>query len=184
MCSGLFLVSTIYIPRSITSSYVNFSIWKVIVQLRRGNAWVGRKGRIEEVYFVLCEAEDSIALRFSSSSSNVVRFLAIFSGRSCRYRDQFLVPTIILTVQVVPELLKVWSGTESVLVLQIRPPLADLPYVCHHPFSESDFAVVLFSLAVSVELRHFHQEVGCLTFTARQRAGHPLPPVSMSSWKT
>ena len=30
------------------------------------------------------------------------------------------------------------------------------------------------SFAVSVKLRHYHKKVGHLTFTAKQRAGHPL----------
>ena len=94
-----------------------------------------------------------------------------------------MAPIVILPVQIIPEPFKVQSIIESVLVLQIRPPSFNLPNICHHPLSESKFAVFLFALAVSVELRRPHQEVRRLTFTTRQQTGCPLPSASIPYWR-
>ena len=96
-------------------------------------------------------------------------------------RHEVLVPTVILPVRTVPEPIKVRSWTEAVIVLQIRPPSSDLPYICHHPLRKLEFGVVLFALAVSVKIRCSHQELGRILFTAQQRAGRTFLSESMSS---
>ena len=48
-------------------------------------------------------------------------------------RYEVLAPTVLLLVQIVPGPLKFRFGIEAVLILQICPPLDDLPYVSHHP---------------------------------------------------
>ena len=54
-------------------------------------------------------------------------------------RRDVLVPTVLLPVWIIPEPLKVQSGTEAVLFLWIRPPSDDLPYVCHNLLSKLEF---------------------------------------------
>ena len=84
-----------------------------------------------------------------------------YLAKEARYRNhggpsqrrEFLVPTVLLPVKIFPEFLKVLYGIEAVLVIQIRPNLADIPYVCHHTLSELEFEVVLLTLAIYVELR-------------------------------
>ena len=77
-----------------------------------------------------------------------------------------LAPTVLLPVQIVPEMLKSRSGIEAVPVLLILPPLSDLLYVCHYPLIKSDSALFISALTVSVKTRSSHQGVEHLTFTA------------------
>ena len=80
----------------------------------------------------------NIKFSFFSITPSFIPLKEVISQYHVRPSQQLkvLAPTVLLPVQIILELLKVWSGILTFLVFQIRPPLADLPCVCHHPLSK------------------------------------------------